>query len=97
MPVGQAVALPNNGDMHISERIELVDPNTLRFQLQITAPHVLAAPWKLTRLFKRQSDRKAEIVEASCRQGDFLEKTDGNGNAVFVPIPRQEGGAPLPF
>jgi hypothetical protein len=97
LPVGQAVALPNNGDMHISERIQLTAPDTLQIKLEITAPHVLAAPWKVTRLFKRQPDRKAEIVEASCRQGDFLEKTDDKGNAVFVPIPHQEGGAPLPF
>ena len=97
LPVGQAAALPNNGDMHIAERIHLVDPNTLSIELTVTAPHVLAAPWKVSRLFKRQADRTAEIVEASCRQGDFLEKTDENGNAVFVPIPHQEGGAPLPF
>ncbi len=97
LPVGQAVALPNNGDMHIAERIHLTDPNTLSIELEITAPHVLAKPWKVKRVFKRQEDRKAEIVEASCRQGDFLEKTDESGNSVFVPIPHQEGGAPLPF
>jgi len=97
LPTGQAVALPNNGDMHIAERIHLLDPNTLSFELTVTAPHVLAAPWKISRSFKRQADRSAEIVEASCRQGDFLEKTDENGNAIFVPIPHQEGGAPLPF
>jgi hypothetical protein len=97
LPVGQSAALPNNGDLHIVEHIGLVDPSTLRFQLEISAPHVLAAPWKVTRLFKRQPDRKAEIVEASCRQGDFLEKQDEHGNAVFVPIPHEEGGAPLPF
>lgn len=97
LPVGQSVALPNNGDMHIAERIHLVDPNTLSFELTVTAPHVLAKPWKVSRLFKRQPDRNAEIVEASCRQGDFFEKTDGKGNAIFVPIPHQEGGAPLPF
>jgi len=97
LPVGQAVALPNNGDMHIAERIHLLDPNTLSIELTVSAPHVLAEPWKVSRLFKRQADRRAEIVEASCRQGDFLEKTDENGNAIFVPIPHQEGGAPLPF
>src|SRR4051812_1469083 len=97
LPVGQAVALPNNGDLHIAERIHLTDPNSLLFELEITAPHVLAKPWKVKRLFKRQPDRTAEIVEASCRQGDFLEKTDEHGNAIFVPIPHQEGGAPLPF
>ena len=58
LPTGQAVALPNNGEMHISERIHLLDPNTLSFELTVTAPHVLAAPWKVSRLFKRQADQK---------------------------------------
>jgi hypothetical protein len=97
LPLGQAVALPNNGDMHITERIRLTGPNTLSFELDITAPHVLAAPWHLTRAFVRQPDRKAEIIEASCRQGDFTTGVDAKGNAVFVPIPHEEGGAPLPF
>ena len=97
LPVGQAVALPNNGDMHIVERIRLVGPNTLLFDLTITAPHQLADAWHLTRKFARQADRKAEIIEASCRQGDFAQARDGNGNAVFVPIAHEEGGAPLPY
>lgn len=97
LPLGQAVALPNNGDMHITERIRLTGPNTLSFELDITAPHILAAPWHVTRAFVRQPDRKAEIVEASCRQGDFTTGVDAKGNAVFVPIPHEEGGAPLPF
>ena len=97
LPVGQAVALPNNGDMHIVERIRLVGPNTPLFDLTITAPHQLADAWHLTRKFARQADRKAEIIEASCRQGDFAQARDGNGNAVFVPIAHEEGGAPLPY
>ena len=97
LPVGQATALPNNGDMHIAERIHLTDPDTLSIELVVSAPHVLAEPWHVKRVFKRQADRNAEIVEASCRQGDFLEKTDQNGNSIFVAIPHQEGGAPLPF
>ena len=48
-------------------------------------------------LSARQRDRKAEIVEASCRQGDFVAKVDEKNNAIFVPIPHEEGGAPLQF
>jgi hypothetical protein len=96
LPLGQAVALPNNGDMHIVERIHLIGPDTLKDDLEITAPHVLAEPWKISRRFARSRERKYDIIEASCRQGDFVEQRDTNGNAVFVPLAHEEGGAPLP-
>ena len=97
LPLGQSVALPNNGDMHITERIRLIEPDKLRFDLEVTAPQQLAKPWKVHRIFKRDADRKAEITEASCRQGDFTETTDANGNHIFAPISHDPGGAPLPI
>ncbi|MEY4511474.1 MAG: hypothetical protein RLZZ450_3596 [Pseudomonadota bacterium] len=97
LPLGQAVALPNNGDMHIVEHIRPLGPDTLIFELEVTAPKMLTKPWLVTRTFTRLPDRKAEITEASCRQGDFAASTDKNGNAIFVPIPHDQGGAPLPF
>jgi hypothetical protein len=96
LPLGQGVAVPNNGDMHIVEHIHLTGPDTLRWELDITAPKVLAAPWHVARDFVRQADRKAEITEASCRQGDFVARTDEQGNSVFVPIAHDPHGAPLP-
>lgn len=97
LPIGQAVALPNNGDMHITERIRLVAPDQLRFDLEITAPRVLREPWKIYRLFNRKRGREFDIIEASCRQGDFATGRDAAGNQVFLPIPHDQGGAPLPF
>jgi hypothetical protein len=97
LPLGQAVALPNNGDMRIKERIKPIGPDKLRFELTIFAPHQLTAPWKITRVFNREPDRKLEIAEASCRQGDYATALDEKGNHVFVPIPHEQGGAPLPF
>jgi hypothetical protein len=97
LPVGQAVALPNNGDLHIVERIHLVRPDLLRFELEISAPRMLAGTWHITRDFLRKRGPQFDIVEASCRQGDYATATDPHGNAVFVPIPHDPGGAPLPF
>jgi hypothetical protein len=42
----EAVGIPNNGDMHIVERLYLAKPNELRDDLEITAPKVLAARGK---------------------------------------------------
>jgi hypothetical protein len=96
LPLGQAVALPNNGDMHIVERLRLVAADKLQDDLEITAPHMLQAPWKISRSFVRTRERRYDIVEASCRQGDFTPSIDTHGNAIFVPIEHEEGGAPLP-
>ena len=49
----EAVGVPNNGDMHIVERLSLAKPNVLRDELEITAPKVLTAPWRTTRFFIR--------------------------------------------
>jgi hypothetical protein len=96
LPLGQAVALPNNGDMHIEERIHLVGADRLIDELVIDAPHVLAEPWKISRSFVRGRERSFDIIEASCRQGDFYAAKDQLGNAVFLPIEHEAGGAPLP-
>ncbi len=96
IPLGQSVGVPNNGDMHVAERIHLVGPDTLVDDMTVTAPKVLAKPWTYSRTFTRTRDRNLDIVEASCRQGDFTADTDADGFAVFRPLKRVEGGAPVP-
>jgi hypothetical protein len=92
----EAVGLPNNGDMHIVERIHLTGPDTLRVDLEITAPHVLTRTWKTSRILFRQRARKYDIVEGVCLQGNYSEGVDGSGNAVFLPALQTEGGNVLP-
>jgi hypothetical protein len=92
----EAVGLPNNGDMHIVERIHLAGPDTLRDDLEITAPHVLTRTWKTSRILYRQRARKYDIVEGVCLQGSYSEGTDADGNAAFVPATQTEGGNILP-
>jgi hypothetical protein len=96
LPIGQSVGIANNGGLHIVERIHLADPDRLEDDLVIEAPKVLAEPWKITKSFVRSRKRSDEIVEASCRQGDFSAETDSRGNHVFVPVAKDVGGARLP-
>jgi hypothetical protein len=94
--VSEAVGLPNNGDMHVIERIRLDKSDILRDDIEITAPHVLTKPWKTTRFLFRQRARKYDIVEGVCLQGSYTEARDASGNAVFVTVPQTEGGNYLP-
>jgi hypothetical protein len=94
--LGEGIGIPNNGNMHIVERIRLESPDVLVDELQITAPQVLTAPWKTVRRFYRQRNQRYDIVEGVCLEGSFLEETDANGNAIFVPDPQAPDGTPLP-
>jgi hypothetical protein len=94
--VSEAVGVPNNGDLHIVERIHLAGTDVLADDLEIAAPHVLTHPWKTTRKFHRARGPKADIAEGVCLQGSFAEGTDEHGDAVFVPAPQAEGGNPAP-
>jgi hypothetical protein len=92
LAVSEAEGVPNNGDMHITERIHLQGSDVLLDDLEITAPKVLTAPWKTTRIFLRRRGQKFDIVGGVCLQGLYSERIDENGYAVFVPIPHQAGG-----
>lgn len=96
LAVSEAVGVPNDGDMHVVERIHLDGPDVLRDDLEITAPHVLTRPWKTSRFLFRQRARKYDIVEGVCLQGNYAEAKDADGNDVFVPAPQTEGGNTLP-
>src|ERR1700756_4973689 len=90
--VSEAAGVPNNGDMHIIERIHLAAPDILHDDLEIIAPKILTAPWKTTRIFFRQRARKCDIVEGVCLQGEYNERINADGDAVFEPAPHQVGG-----
>ena len=94
--VSEAVGVPNNGGLHVTERIHLIAPDILADDLEIVAPHVMTKPWKTTRSLFRQRARKYDIVEGDCLQGSYSEGVDTGGNAVFVPAPQSEGGNLLP-
>jgi hypothetical protein len=89
----EAVGIPNNGDMHVVERLHLAKPNELHDDLEITAPKVLSAPWKTTRIFRRYPDRHYEVVEGECEQEDLVPGKDQYGNDIFVSHPQRPDGS----
>ncbi|HEY5410778.1 MAG TPA: hypothetical protein VIJ94_08620 [Caulobacteraceae bacterium] len=89
--ISEAIGIPNDGDMHIRERVHLAGADTLADELEITAPHVLSRPWRTTRLFHRMRGPENDIEEGVCLQGGFAQKRDENGDDVFVPLPHDTG------
>jgi hypothetical protein len=92
----EAIGIPNNGDMHIVERLYLAKPDVLHDDLEITAPHVLSAPWKTTRIFRRYPERHYEITEGECAQEDLVAGKDKYGNDIYVPNPQGPYGSVQP-
>jgi hypothetical protein len=97
LAVSEAAGVPNNGEMHTIERIHLSPDNKdiLLVELEITAPKVLTAPWKTTRIHFRQRARKFDIVEGVCVQGDLAERVDADGDHIFVPVQKSIWGHTL--
>jgi hypothetical protein len=98
LAINQAIGVPNDGDMHVLERIHLEGANTLHDELTITAPKILTRPWKTTRIFTRDRRRVTEIREAICVQGAMFEEgKDKAGHAGWVPAQYDlDSGTPLP-
>jgi hypothetical protein len=92
LAINEAVGVPNDGDMQVTERIHLADKDILHVELEITAPKILTKPWKTTRIFFRQRARKFDIVEGVCLQGDYKEAKDENGHDILVPVAKTEWG-----
>jgi hypothetical protein len=93
LAISESVGVPNNGDMHIVERLHLdgANKNMLLDDLEITAPKVLTKTWQTTRKYYRTRKQKFGIVEGVCTQGYFTDAVDKNGNAIFKPVQFRNG------
>jgi hypothetical protein len=89
--VNEAVGVPNNGAMHVVERLHLIGADTLADDLTISADKLLSNPWRTTRKYYRQRAQKYDILEGVCAQGSFTEAVDKNGNSIFAPIKFHNG------
>jgi hypothetical protein len=89
----EATGVPNNGDIHIVERIHLAKPNVLHDDLEITAPKILSGLWKTTRIFRRYPERHYEIIEGECVQEELVPGKDPFGNDIFVPHAQNPDGS----
>jgi hypothetical protein len=86
LAVSESVGVPNNGDMHIVERLHLQGADTLYDELEISANKVLTKPWRTTRKYYRQRGLKFDILEGVCQQGTYTDAVDKNGNSIFAPV-----------
>ncbi len=96
LAISEAVGIPNNGGMTVSERIHLIEPDLMAVDMVVHAPEILTGPWETRRLFHRRRTRSHEIEQGVCRRGDFYEGVDEWGNATWLPATTDGMGNLLP-
>jgi hypothetical protein len=97
LATGEDVGVPNDGDVHVTERIHLKSPNVLADDMTIEAPKVLTRPWQTTRLWTRVHGEKNDIVEGACVEGMVREAKDANGHQIYQAAPVSKDGATVPY
>jgi hypothetical protein len=64
---------PHSDALRITERIRLVDPNTLEDKLTVHDPKAFTKPWDYTVTYRRAAPGDDELRENTCTEG-FLER-----------------------
>ena len=55
---------------HVTERMTMIDPNTMHFEGTIDDPKAYTKPWKIAWPMVRETDPKFEFLEEACREGE---------------------------
>lgn len=56
----------HSSDLHVVERWEFVDPNTISYTATIEDPQVYTQPWTLNVLLNRRRDKDFQLIEDYC-------------------------------
>ncbi|MEO6379751.1 MAG: hypothetical protein ABIO37_17150 [Caulobacteraceae bacterium] len=75
---------PHSDKVHLTERLRLVDQDTLENAMTIEDRVMFTEPWKVVRRYKRSANRKPDLTVAYCPPGeDNLEFVNGHQRAVL--------------
>ncbi len=55
---------------HVTERMTMIDPNTMHFEGTIDDPKVYTKPWKIVWPMVRETNPEFEFLEEACREGE---------------------------
>jgi hypothetical protein len=81
------VPAPFSDQIHVTERLRLVDANTLENDMVIDDPIALAQPWQMNIRYHRVKELR-HIIEHDCA-GDRNPVVDGEFTIAPEPVPRR--------
>jgi len=72
----------------ITERLTMIDPNTIHYEATIEDPTVYTRPWTVAWALVRDTERGFELVEESCREGErSLDRIREQGAKFYFGAP----------
>ncbi|MBI2189391.1 MAG: hypothetical protein HYU37_20015 [Acidobacteria bacterium] len=54
----------------LTERLTMIDPNTIHYEVTVEDPTVYTRPWKLAWALVRETESGFELIEEACREGE---------------------------
>jgi hypothetical protein len=64
----RATSVPTSTQMHVVERLTPTGPNTIQYDMTVTDPDILTAPWKMS--FPWTRNETYEFYEYACHEGN---------------------------
>ena len=84
----------HSGDMHLTERYTMVNPNTIMYEVTVDDPTVYTRPWKMSMPLYRRLDKNIQLLEYNCVP--FVEELMlGHLRKVRTPEEIEEDNKPL--
>jgi hypothetical protein len=77
----RATSVPTSTQMHVVERLTPTDTNHIQYEMTVTDPDVLTAPWKMS--FPWTRNYKYQFFEYACAEGN-----EQTGNYIKATSPR---------
>lgn len=81
-------AAPHSDELHVVERIRLVDKDWLEVAMTIEDPVAFTRPWKVTRYFKRDQQKYPKVSDNTCPPGNFIDMSQGH-QRIILPAERE--------
>lgn len=86
-------AAPHSDQLHVTERIRLVEKDRLEVVMTMVDPIAFTRPWTVTRYFKRDADKYPNVSDHSCAPDEFIEMSQGYQRIVLPQEQEAEEGA----
>jgi hypothetical protein len=75
---------PHSAKLHMTERMRLVDPDTIEVQMTFEDPVAFTRPWKITRTLKRRPYNPVQLMGSYCEGGNRNAIVNGAQTAILA-------------